>query len=124
MKKPKILLIEDENFLIKPLEFAFKKAGIGLAVAKDGETGLVMLEQYQPDLVLLDLLLPKMSGFDVLAKIKSDRAMKKIPVLILSNLAREEEVRRGLAGGAIGYIVKTNLSIASLLEKVREIVSE
>ncbi len=124
MKHAKILLIEDENFLIKPLKLAFKGAGIELLIAKDGEAGLAIVQKDLPDAVLLDLLLPKMNGFDVLKEIKNNPATKHIPVIILSNLAREGEVKRGLAAGAREYMVKTNFSIASLLEKVRKVLEK
>ncbi len=123
IKSSKILLIEDEDFLIKPLEFAFRKEGVECMIAKDGEEGLARVKKDSPDLVLLDLLLPKMNGFEVLKEIKADPATRDIPVLILSNLAREGEMERGLAGGAAGYIVKTNFSMASLIGKVKEILN-
>ena len=120
--KKKILLIEDENFLIKPLEFAFRREGMDLIIARDGEEGLVKVKGDLPDLVLLDLILPKMNGFEVLKEIKTDPSTRNIPVLILSNLAREGEMKRGFESGAIGYIVKTNFSISSLIEKVRKVL--
>lgn len=117
--KKKVLLIEDEESLIKPLRFSLEKAGADLMVAKDGDEGLSMLAQSHPDLILLDLVLPKKSGFDVLSEIKKNAATKNIPVVIVSNLARSKDISRGLAGGAADYIVKANFSIALLMERIR-----
>ncbi len=116
MHQPDILLIEDENFLIKPLQFAFEKRGAMVRIAKDGDQGIFMARRHAPDLILLDLLLPKMSGFEVLKEMKRDPSTACIPVLILSNLAREEHVARSLAAGAEGYIVKSNASIDSIVK--------
>lgn len=119
MKEKKILLIEDEDFLVRPLGFALKKEDADLLVAKDGEQGVAMAGSFHPDLILLDLVLPKKNGFETLSEIKKNPLTENIPVLIVSNLAGESDMNRGLAGGASDYIVKANLSISSLLDKIR-----
>lgn len=124
MKGKKVLAIEDEDFLIRPLKFSLEREGVEFLSAKDGEKGLAMAKSEMPDLILLDLVLPKKSGFDVLEEIKKDPAIKNIPVLIVSNLAGSGEVERGLAGGAENYFVKANLPISSLLAKVRIILEK
>lgn len=115
----KILLIEDDEFVIKPLKIVLKQEGFSLSVAGDGETAVEKLRNEQPDLILLDIVLPKMSGFDVLKEIRSDPKTKNIPVIILSNLAREGEVKRGLTEGANDYIIKTNFSLLNLVKKIK-----
>ena len=117
--KKKILLIEDDEFIIKPLAIVLKQEGFELSIAGDGEAALEKLKNEQPDLILLDIVLPKMNGFDVLKEIRSDPKTKNIPVVILSNLAREGEVKMGLAEGANDYIIKTNLSLSNLIKKVK-----
>ncbi len=115
-----ILIIEDEKFLINPLEITFKKNKWHLTVATNGEDGIISAKKSKPDLILLDLILPKMDGYEVLKILKSDPETKDIPVLIVSNLAREAEIRRGIAGGAADYIVKANFSMQGLLEKIKQ----
>ena len=88
MNKKKILLIEDDEMILKPLELALRAEGFAVEVAKDGEKGIALFYDTPPDLVLLDLILPKVSGFDVLEKIRIDAVSRKIPIIILSNLAR------------------------------------
>lgn len=124
MKGKRVLVIEDEDFLIRPLKFSLEKEGVEFLSAKDGEEGLLMVKSELPDLILLDLVLPKKNGFDVLAGIKNNPATKNIPVLIVSNLAGSGEVERGLAGGADDYFVKANLSISSLIAKIRTILEK
>ena len=119
MAKKKILLIEDEEFIIRPLEIILKKEDFDLVIAKDGEDGLLKIKNEKPDLVLLDIVLPKMNGFEVLEKFKKERDLKDIPVIILSNLAREGEVERGLSLGAKDYFVKTNFSLFDLIRKIK-----
>lgn len=119
-----ILIIEDERFIINPLEITFKKNKWHLSVAANGEDGLVLAKKSKPDLILLDLVLPKMNGYEVLEILKSDPETKDIPVLIISNLARESEIKKGLAGGAIDYIVKANFSMKALLEKIEKYLGD
>lgn len=119
-----ILIIEDERFIINPLEITFKKNKWHLSVAANGEDGLVMAKKLKPDLILLDLVLPKMNGYEVLEILKSDPETKDIPVLIISNLARESEIKKGLAGGAVDYIVKANFSMKGLLEKIEKYLGD
>lgn len=115
----KILLIEDDEFIVKPLAMALKQEGFDLSVAGDGEAALEKLKNEQPDLILLDLVLPKINGFDVLKEIRANSETKNIPVIILSNLARESEIKRGLAEGANDYLIKTNFSLMNLTKKIK-----
>lgn len=119
-KNHDVLIIEDEKFLIQPLEITFRKNNWNLHVATTGEEGLVMAKEIKPELVLLDLVLPKMNGYEVLKILKSDPETNGIPVLIVSNLAREAEIKKGLTGGAVDYIVKANFSMQGLLEKIKQ----
>ncbi|MBU6141733.1 response regulator [Patescibacteria group bacterium] len=119
-----VLLIEDEDSLIKPLQFAFEKRGITLRVAKTGDEGVFAVRKHVPDLVLLDLVLPKMNGFEVLKEIRRDPSTAHIPVLILSNLAREGQMKRGMESGANGYIVKSNASIEAIVGTVLSMMGE
>jgi len=124
MEKKKILLIEDEQTLIKALEMIFKREEWELKIAIDGEGGLKMAFEEKPDLILLDIILPKMNGFEVLKQLKRDKKTKDIPVLILSNLGDEEDIRKGLKLGAKDYLIKTDYKIEELTKKVKGLLEK
>ncbi|MDE2001163.1 MAG: response regulator [Patescibacteria group bacterium] len=122
--RKKILLIEDEPYLARPLRLAFDRAKLAsLDIAVDGIEGLKRAQEEKPDLIILDLILPKLSGFEVLRRLKENPETKDVPVVILSNLAREDEVRRGLAAGAQDYFVKTNFSMNTLMDRIQRTLS-
>lgn len=116
----KVLIIEDDQRINKVYIVKLSVEGIKVATAIDGEEGLRKVYSELPDLIILDLMLPKKSGFDILKEIKADSKVKDIPVLILSNLAQEKEIEEGMALGAEGYIVKSNASIQQVIEKIKE----
>lgn len=118
--QPKVLIIEDDQRINKVYIVKLSVEGIKVATAIDGEEGLRKVYSELPDLIILDLMLPKKSGFDILKEIKADSKVKDIPVLILSNLAQEKEIEEGMALGAEGYIVKSNISIQQVIEKIKE----
>ncbi len=118
---PKILIVEDEEFLSDMYKIKFGQEGYGVIVARDGLAGLEMAQKERPDLVLLDLVLPGLDGFQVLKKLKQDSATKNIKVFILSNLGQADEVDKGIKTGADGYFIKANLTPTQLLEKVNAI---
>ena len=117
--KPKILLIEEDQFLYKILTVKLKRAGFDVFLAIDGEEGIKKAKETKPDLILLDLILPKINGFAVLSEIKKTPVLKKVPVVILSNLGQESDVEKGLRMGAEDYLIKTNLSLSEIVEKVK-----
>jgi len=117
---PKILIIEDDQRINKVYTAKLLIEGIEVSTALDGEEGLRRIYDEKPDLILLDLMLPKKSGFEILKEIKKDEKIKDIPVLILSNLAQEKEIEEGLALGAQDYLVKTNYSIQQVMERIKK----
>ena len=119
-KAPKILIIEDDQRINKVYMAKLSVEGITVITALDGIEGLRKIYSEKPDLILLDLMLPRKSGFDILKEIKADPKVKDIPVLILSNLAQEKEIEQGLALGAEGYLVKTDYSIQQVMEKIKK----
>jgi DNA-binding response OmpR family regulator len=121
--RKKILIIEDEQTLIKALELVLNKENYSIAVAIDGESGLELVKEFKPDLILLDIILPKMNGFEVLKRVKADKKLSKIPVLILSNLGDESDVTKGITLGAVGYLIKTNYRINEVMDKIRQILN-
>ncbi|MCK4781789.1 response regulator [Candidatus Parcubacteria bacterium] len=120
----KILFIEDEPVLQKNLENIFQAEGYKTMGALDGEIGLKLAQAEKPDLILLDLVLPKLSGFDVLKKLKDNETTKDIPVIILTNLETMEDINKAIELGATTYLVKLNYNLKELLEKVKQTLKE
>ena len=116
----KILMIEDDRFLRKIYRDKLTKAGFEFIEATNGIEGINKVISERPDLVLLDLILPRKNGFDVLIDMKSNKNTKDIPVIILSNLGQESDIKRGLALGAQDYFVKTEVSLSEVVDKAKE----
>lgn len=115
-QKPKILFIEDDVYLCHAYQDGFGKAGFDFIITHDVREGLAKAKSENPGLILLDLLLPGESGFELLRKIKSDEKLKDIPVIILSNLVQDTDIRKGKEFGAVEYLVKTNVSMKDVIE--------
>ena len=118
----KILIIEDDKFLRELIVKKLVKEGYEISEAVDGEEGVKKVKEEKPDLVLLDLILPGIDGFEVLSRTKEDPALSQIPVIILSNLGQKEEVERGLGLGAIDYLIKAHFTPGEIIEKIRAIL--
>lgn len=118
-----MVIIEDDEFILKALEIKLKEKDVDILVALDGRSGLKMVRDEKPDLVLLDLILPKMHGFEVLEILKNDKAVKDIPVIILTNLGQEEEEKKGRELGALDYFIKANTSLEKIVERVEEVLA-
>lgn len=115
----KIFIIEDEEALRKVLREKFEKAGFEVAVAEDGQAGVEGAKKEEPDIILLDLILPKRDGFDVLEDLKADALTKGIPVIVLSNLGEDENLKKALKMGAEDYLVKTQHPINEVVERIK-----
>ena len=117
----KVLLVEDDPFLSSLLKNRLQKEGLEVNLAKDGEEALNSLKSAKPDLILLDLILPKKSGFEVMEEIRNDPQMQsqEVPIIIISNLGQPEDISRGEELGAIEYFVKAKTSIDELVEKIK-----
>ncbi|MDP2630769.1 MAG: response regulator [Candidatus Uhrbacteria bacterium] len=119
LKKQKIILIiEDEEVLQRALYLMFHEAGYTIASSTDGETGLKMAQRLNPDVILLDLILPKMSGFEFLKDIKSMSPLKDIPIVVLSNLGDESDKEKAATLGAADYFVKADTDLSLLKDKI------
>ena len=118
----KILIIEDDPFLSEMYAAKFIENNFETEVASDGKLGLVKIEEFRPDLVLLDIVLPKMDGFEVLKKIKEKEELREIPIVLLTNLGQKNEVEKGLALGAQEYIIKAHFTPTAVVAKVKEIL--
>lgn len=114
----KILIIEDDKFLRELIARKLEKEGYEALEAVDGEDGFKKIKTDKPDLILLDLILPGVDGFEVLSKTKEDITLAQIPVIILSNLGQKEDVDRGLKLGAIDYLIKAHFTPGEIIEKI------
>ncbi len=117
----KILIVEDEDVLAKVLKEKFEKTGFTTKIAKDGEEATKMAKVFKPDLIALDLMLPKKDGFVVLKELKRDDSLKEIPVVIISNLEEDENIKKGLQMGAVDYFVKSSHSINEIVDKLKSV---
>jgi len=118
----KILIIEDDKFLRELIARKLEREGYETAEAVDGEDGFKKIKADKPDLVLLDLILPGIDGFEVLSKMKEDISLAQTPVIILSNLGQKEDVDRGLKLGAADYLIKAHFTPGEIIEKVRNVL--
>lgn len=118
----KILIIEDDLFLRQLMARKLSKEGYEIVEAIDGEEGLKKIKETKPDLVLLDLILPGMDGFEVLSKKNEDPEIRKIPVIILSNLGQREDIERGLKLGAVDYLVKAHFTPQEIITKIANLL--
>jgi len=117
-----ILFIEDEPTLQKTLGRALEQEGYEVQSALDGQSGLALVKRIKPNLILLDLILPKMDGFAVLKELKKDANTKEIPVIVLTNLESPQDIERALSEGATNYLVKANYELNDVVKKIKELV--
>ena len=120
----KILIIEDDKFLRELIAKKLLKEGFEIEEAIDGEEGLRKIKEVKPDLVLLDLILPGIDGFEVLKNIKEDPKLSLIPVVILSNLGQRDEVEKGLSLGAVDFLVKAHFTPEEIIEKIKTVLAK
>ena len=117
-----ILFIEDESALQKTFGEILGKESYDMISALDGETGLKLAKSKKPDLILLDLVLPKVHGFEVLKELKSDPGTKDIPIIVLTNLEAIEDINKAIELGAKTYLVKTQYNLEEVVEKVKKAI--
>src|SRR3989344_7810505 len=121
--KGKILVVEDEEILLTALKEELLTGGYEVEGAGDGVEGLEKVKTFKPGLILLDLLMPKMDGMEMLQKLKADQETRDVPVVILTNLSDYEKISEALSLGAMDYLVKANYKLEDLLEKVRTVLA-
>ncbi len=120
----KILFIEDEASLQKTISDTLKSAGYDVLQALDGEIGLRLAQTEKPDLILLDLIIPRKTGFEVLAELKKNPETNDLPVIVFTNLEALKDVERALSAGADTYLVKANYTLDEILMKVKQAFRE
>ena len=121
----KILLVEDDPFLSSLLKNRLQKEGFEIILVRDGDEALNSLNDFAPNLILLDIILPKKSGFEVMEEVNKNPQLKnkKTPIIIISNLGQPEDIERGRQLGAIEYFIKAKISIDELIEKIKSFIS-
>jgi DNA-binding response OmpR family regulator len=115
----KILIIEDDKFLRELIAQKLIKEDFEVSEAMDGEEGIKKIKEEKPDLILLDLILPGIDGFEVLSQMKKEPALASIPVIILSNLGQKDDVEKGLKMGAIDYLIKAHFTPGEIIDKIK-----
>ncbi|TSC75340.1 MAG: two-component system, OmpR family, alkaline phosphatase synthesis response regulator PhoP [Parcubacteria group bacterium Gr01-1014_30] len=120
----KILFIEDEAVIQKTIGDVLRQKGYDMASSLDGESGLRIAKSMKPDLILLDLILPKMNGFEVLKELKGDEATRDIPVIVLTNLEGVGDIDRVIELGAKTYLVKAEYSLEEVVDKIKKTLGE
>lgn len=120
----KVLLIEDEEALRHVLSKKLEKEGYEVILAEDGEVGMEKLRSEKPDMILLDIMLPKKDGYQVIDEIHADEELRKTPVLVISNSGQPVELERIMEKGACGYIVKADFTPEEVIEKMRACLAE
>ncbi len=121
-KKVKVLLVEDEKMLADMYTTKFTMEGFDAQKAYDGQAGVEAAKQFMPDIVLLDVIMPKVDGFAALKMLKEDPTTKNIPVVLLTNLGQDEDVKKGKQLGAVDYFVKANHTPAEVVAKARQVL--
>ena len=116
----KILIVEDDKFLRDLLSKKLTEENFSVVTAIDGEEGMKKTQEENPDLILLDLILPGMNGFEVLKKIKENPATKDIPIIVLSNLGQKEDIERAKKLGSEDYFVKAHFTLEEIVEKLKQ----
>jgi CheY-like chemotaxis protein len=118
----KVLVVEDDVFLIKAYVAKLGNSGFELQTAKDGEEAISILQNYMPDVILLDLVMPRKDGFSTLEDIKKDDKLKNIPVIVTSNLAQKEDIDRVRALGANEVVTKSDMSMEDLVKLINKTI--
>lgn len=116
----KILIIEDEEILLELIQKRLIQEGYQVAVARDGQEGLEKLRQEKPDLILLDIIMPKMGGFEVIEEINKDNKLKSIPIIIISNSGQPVELSRAKELGVVDWLIKTDFDPSEVVDKVKK----
>ena len=117
-----ILVIEDDKFLRELITRKLLNEAYEVSEAVDGEEGIKKIKEGKPDLILLDLILPGIDGFEVLSKMKEDPALASIQVIILSNLGQKDDVEKGLKMGAVDYLIKAHFTPGEIIEKIKVVL--
>ncbi len=120
----KILVVEDDRFLRELITQKLAREGYDVSEAVDGEDGVKKAEEKKPDVILMDLILPGIDGFEAITKIKEKPNFEKTPIIILSNLGQRDDIERGLKLGAVDFLVKAHFTPGEIIEKIEKVLGE
>ena len=123
-RKISVLLAEDDTFLADIYKKKFEMEGMKVNVCDNGEKCLTEAQKKKPDIIILDILLPKLDGFTALERLKKNPDTKAIPVLLLTNLGQKEDVKKGLSLGAVDYLIKAHFKPTEIVDKIRKVLGE
>lgn len=118
----KVLLVEDDKMIIDMYTLKFTQEGYEVVQAENGKDGLDFAKKHNPDIILLDIILPQMDGFTVLKALKADAKTKNTPVVLLTNLGQDGDVKKGLELGAVDYLIKANFTPSQVVDKVKSVL--
>ena len=119
MDGKKILLTEDDEFLSTLIKNRLTREGFEVAIAKDGDEVIALIKSFKPDLVLMDIILPRKLGFEVLEEIQKDPNLSRVPFMVMSNLGQDSDVKRAKELGAVDYFIKARVMIDDLIAKIK-----
>ena len=123
-KKALVLIIEDDSYISDMYRIKLESENFEVVTAKDGIVGIRIIEKQKPDIVLLDIVMPKIDGFSVLKTIKKNPELKEIPIVLLTNLSQKENVERGFELGADSYIIKAHFTPSEVVKKIKDILEK
>lgn len=118
-KGPLVLIVEDDKFLSKIFQTKLSKEGFNIALAGNGKQALELAKKQKPALILLDLIMPVMSGFETLEALKADAELNDVPVIVLSNLGQESDIQKAKELGAVDFMIKANVAIQEVVKIIR-----
>lgn len=121
-EKIKVLLVEDDKMIIDMYTLKFTQEGYEVVQAENGKDAVALAKTVNPDIILLDIILPQMDGFSVLKEIKADPNVKDVPVILLTNLGQDGDVKKGLELGATDYLIKANYTPSQVVDKVKSVL--
>lgn len=117
-----ILLVEDDPFIVDIYSTKLKQAGFNVDTAQDGKTAIEKLEEKKPDLVVLDIVLPQVDGWEVLRTIKNNPDLKSLKVIVFSNLGQQEEIEKGIKLGSVKYLIKAHYTPSQVVDQIKELL--
>ena len=123
-EKIKIFLVEDDAFLLSMYATKFEMEGFKVIMAEDGEKAVRLAQKEIPDIILLDIILPKMNGFEFLTQLKANSATARIPVILLTNLSQKDEIEKGLKLGAVDYLIKAHFMPSEVVDKIKKVLNK
>ncbi len=123
METKKILIVDDDEFLLDMYVLKFKESGFIVDIAQNGEEAIKKIRTATPDIILLDVVMPKLDGFDVLRTVKKEGLAQNSKILLLTNLGQKEDVEKGMSLGAEGYVIKAHFTPSEVVKKVNSLFS-